>query len=349
MNMFIAHTRAPETAARDVTPLLAHLAGPHAGALAALWPAPHLSFFELPAARRHLAAIALTRVRADELTALRGLIDRAPLRDALRFAVRPTPKGLARALGLLGEVLWAHADYDRLLTLLAEPGANLVLRHLPALRVESLERIEALPPALRQARIVARVESLEAARALADAYEAARWINPRRPPRDMVQAWSRADNAEALLRAALEALKPDRLGGLGPAPELAKPYRRITTRQRLEAEALRFRNCAAGYVWEVGSDQMAFYVREGETPALVALKRDIGGWRLAEALAADNAPLDDLDLAGIVADFIAVGVRAGQPVRMIEDRLEALADSVAAQPVVTQTYRTSLGLGQLWR
>lgn len=51
----------PDTAALaravPVTPLLAFLAGGHAGAIARIWPAPHEDFLALPAARRHAAAI----------------------------------------------------------------------------------------------------------------------------------------------------------------------------------------------------------------------------------------------------------------------------------------------------
>ena len=84
---------------------------------------------------------------------------------------------------------------------------------------------------------------------------------------------------------------------------------------------------------------MAVYVREGEVPAMIALKRDVGGWRLAEALGAGNMPLDEPLLRLVAAEFAAAGVRIGQPMRAIEDRLETLAES-APQAPIPATYTT---------
>ena len=331
------------------TALLAHLAGEHAGAIARLWPAPHAAFLTLTAARRHIVAIGLGRVGVEQWPALRKAAEGAPLRDVVAFAARPVPRGLARALAHMGETLWTHSEYAHLLALLGEANANLVLRHTDAINPARLARIAILPARLRVARIVANITTPEAARALAEAYAAARWINPRREERDMVLAWSRATGPEALLRNAIDALKPDRFGHMAPAPEIAKPYRRIASRAALDAAALRFRNCAAGYLWEVGADELALYAVETETPALVAIKRDVGGWRLAEALCAENYPLTDEALRVIVADFERAGVRAGAPIRSLEDRLESLADAIAAVRPPPESYRATLGLGQLWR
>jgi hypothetical protein len=352
MTAFEFLTRAqPFEARADATPtaLLTYVAGAHAAALARLWPAPHLDFFALPAARRHLAAIALARLRPDEGPALRGLLERAPLRDALAFAVSPTPRGLARALDRAGEPLWTYAGYDMLLALLAEANANLVLRHAPAIDAELVERLGALPAPLRVARIAALVARVDAARALADAWRAARWINPRRPERDVVLAWSRAADPVALLRMAIDAMKPDRFAGMAPAPEMGRPFRRLVSRAALEATALRFRNCAADYLWNAAADDLALYVWETETPALIALKRDVGGWRFAEALAPANYALPDNVLWSLVETFERAGVRPGPPVRAIEDRLDSLVDAMGATAPPVYPARAALGLGQLWR
>jgi hypothetical protein len=348
---FVAARAGVFDTAPDVTPtpLLTHLAGEHAGAIARLWPQPHAEFLTLPAARRHLVAIGLARLGVEQWPALRNAAERTPLRDVIALAVRPAPRGLARALAHMGEALWTRLDYERLLALLGETNANLVLRHTEAIDPALLTRIGMLPARLRVARIVTNVTTAEAARALAEAYTAARWINPRRDERDMVLAWSRAAGPEALLRNAIEALKPDRFGQMTPAPDMAKPYRRIASRAALDAAALRFRNCAAGYLWEVGADELALYIVETETAALVAVKRDVGGWRLAEALGAENYPLTDEALRAIVGDFERAGVRAGPPIRALEDRLESLADGFAAARPPPESYRTVLGLGQLWR
>ena len=340
--------RAPAEA-RVATPLLAHLAGAHAPAIARVWPAPHVEFLTLSAARRHLAAIGLKCVRADEAAPLRGLIERAPLRDALAFALRPVPRGLARALTLMGETLWAEAEYDALLALLMEPNGNLVLRHLAAINPDVVARLAALPEELRAARIVENTQTAYAASVLGEAYAAARYINPKRPERDLVLAWSRAASAEALMRGAIDALKPDRFGRIGPAPDLPKPYRRLTGRAPVEAAALRFRNCIAGYLWELAADELAIFTWDGEPAAVVALKRDVGGWRFAEALAEENAPLPERVLLAMAADMERAGVRVGAPIRALEDKLESLADAAVASRPAAPGLAARLGLGQLWR
>ncbi|HVY02587.1 MAG TPA: hypothetical protein VG983_02935, partial [Caulobacterales bacterium] len=123
MNAFeFAAARAPlRDAGADMapTPLLAHLAGDHAAAIARLWPSPHADFLTLPAARRHIVAMSLPRLPIEQWAALRDRAERAPLRDALAFALRPIPRGLARAVGRLGEMLWAQHEYRLLLALLA--------------------------------------------------------------------------------------------------------------------------------------------------------------------------------------------------------------------------------------
>ncbi len=174
-------------------------------------------------------------------------------------------------------------------------------------------------------------------------------INPSVAQRDRVIAWGRAPDARRLFETAMEALKPLRFGEPVPAPRMDRPYRAIKSRDALQVEALRFANCIASYHWEIGAEQMAVYVREGDTPVMIALKRDVGGWRLAEALAAGNVPLDDALLRLVAAEFAAAGVHIGQPVRALEDRLESLAEAAPAAVVPAITLAAQIGLGQLWR
>ena len=130
---------------------------------------------------------------------------------------------------------------------------------------------------------------------------------------------------------------------------MTAPYRAIHSRDVLQVEALRFANCIASYHWEIGAEQLAVYVREGDVPAMIALKRDVGGWRLAEALAAANIPLDDALLRVVAAEFAAAGVRIGHPVRAIEDRLETLAEATPQAVIPPISLAAQMGLGQLWR
>jgi hypothetical protein len=331
------------------TPLLAFLAGEHAEALARVWPAPHVEFFALTGARRHLAAIALMHVAPDSHARVRRLIEGAHLREVAGAALADPPRGLARALSRLGERLWAQHEYLTLIDHLRDVESAQILRHAEAIDVPLLAKLAALPPALRKARIVALTPGVDGAMALAEAFALARRINPRTPERDLVMAWGRAADTRRLFEAALEALKPLRFGEAVPAPAMGRPYRAIRSRDTLQAEALRFSNCIASYHWEIGAEQMAVYVREGDTPVMIAIKRDVGGWRLAEALAAGNMPLDEPLLRLVAAEFAAAGVRIGQPMRTIEDRLETLAEAIAPAAAPTLSLAAQMGLGQLWR
>jgi hypothetical protein len=331
------------------TPLLAFLAGEHAEAIARVWPAPHGEFIALPAARRHMAALALTRLVAGDHAHARRLIEFAPARDVVSFAFRQPPRGLARALSRLGERLWPEAEYAALILALRDPDSAQVLAHAAAIDIALLAKLHALATPLRKPRIVALLPDANAAATLSEAFALTRRLNPRRPERDVVLAWSRAQDLPRLADAARAALTPDRFGEAAPAPAMPRPYRAIVSRAGLESEALRFRNCIASYAWDIGADQLAVYVYEGEPAAMIALKRDVGGWRLAEALGFENLPLPDEALSVIAADFALKGVRIGQPARAIEDRLAALSDTAAPRCAATETLAARYGLGQLWR
>lgn len=331
------------------TPLLAFLAGEHAPAIARVWPAPHAEFLALPTAHRHLAAIALGQWFGQDHARMARLFEIKPLRDLVGDVLPAPPRGLARALARLGETLWPMERYAALLTLLREPEAALVLRHAEVIDVALLAKLHTLPPALRKARILALLPTADAVTALRDGFHAARAINPRRPERDLILALERAQDRRRLFETAIAAMRPDRFGEALPPPAMKRPYRAITSRAALETEALRFRNCVASYGWEIGASAMAVYVAEDEAAVMIALKRDVVGWRLADALGFENAPIDEALLRRIAADFAAAGVWIGQPIRAIEDRLETHAEAADPAPPPLLTYAAQIGLGQLWR
>ncbi|MGE3303303.1 MAG: hypothetical protein AB7M12_09340 [Hyphomonadaceae bacterium] len=346
------HARAPPPPAAhaDLAPtaLLAFLAGEHAAAIARVWPAPHADFLALPAARRHMAAMALAYAAPEYHARIRRVMMLGQTREAVLAAAPHPPRGLARALARAGERLWAQGDYDRLEALLRDPETAEVIQHAERIAPMLLAVLEQLPAPLRRARIVAMLPHAEAAQALSEAFAAARWINPHRPERDLALAWARASDRARLFEAARAALAPDRFTALA-APAMARPYRAILSRDALAQEALRFRNCVAGYMSEAGADRFAVYVREGDPAVMVALRRDVGGWRFAEALHADNAPLDEGLLRTIAADFADAGVRIGRPIGALTDRLETLGEWAPPAPAAAESYAARLGLGQLWR
>lgn len=335
-----------------VSPLLAFLAGGHAAAMARIWPSPHEAYLALPAARRHAAAILAGR--ADyPATRLEWMVTRA--RDgelATELAGADVPGGLMKALGRMGEVLWQPEDYVRFLGLFGEESACGLIRHMKALRPETLVVIAGLPPALRQASIVTHLGTDEGAVAdLAAAWSAALRIRGAAAAPDIAQRFGRAGSQAALFGMARDAIQPLAFGPVARPPELPRPFHAVRRFETLSSTALEFRNCLRDFVADLASGRMAVFVWRGEGgPAAVALRHDPAGWRLAEARGRDNADLTDEVLMGIVAAVQAAGVRTGESwpslLRRLEDR--SWEAPPQAGPAFAGNWRSRLALGNIW-
>lgn len=341
--------RAPQRA-RTATPLLAFLAGGFADAIAQVWPAPHGEFFALPAARRHAAAIALAGRARREISGpeLRRLVEYQ--RDAVvaEAIAGEHAQGLMRALSKAGETLWEPRDYIVFLGLLGEPMAGEVLRHLDLVRPIVFAPIAELPPALRMATIVRAVPSRGAAADLARAFHLA--VRMRQPDAAgrIARRWGAGGDTRALFARAQEDLTPDAFRTADPAPALAVPFLRVTSRKQLEAVALEFRNCLADHAVRIADGRMAVYVWRGETPAAVALNWDAAGWRLAEAKAPDNVDLEDALLRHLVQRLEAAGVRTGPSIQSLNSRLDDWANGTTYCHPIGDTFIEQLTLGDLW-
>lgn len=333
------------------TPLLAFLAGEHAGAIARIWPAPHEGFLALPSARRHAAAILASRA-AYPASQLEWMVSRARDGDlsAELFGTSP-PGGLMKSLGRIGEVAWRAEDYARLLDLFGEAAACTLIRHMKALQPEALGTIAVLPPPLRQASIVIHLGADEAAaRDLAAAWAMARRVRPSELP-DAAQRLGRAASKGALFGMAVDVVRPAYLGSVRQVPVLASPFEAVRRTDVLDRFALEMRNCLRDFVADLADGRMAVFVWRGEGgPAAVALRQDAAGWRLAEARGRDNIELPDAALREIAAGVEAAGVRTGESwgalVRRLGDR--AFAAEAGAQAAIAPGWRDMLALGNLW-
>ncbi len=334
------------------TPLLAFLAGEHAGAIARIWPAPHEGFLALAAARRHAAAMLSGRV-ACPATQLEWMVTRARDGDlaAELFGADP-PGGLMKALARMGEVLWRAEDYVRLLGLFGEAAACNLIRHTKALRPEVLGIIGVLPPPLRQAPLVAHLGADEAAaRDLAAAWAMARRVHEAGAMPSVAQRLGRAASKEALFGMAAEVIRPAVFGGVRPVPVLQAPFEAMRRADALERFALEMRNCLRDFIVDLADGRMAVYGWRGEGgPVAVALRHDAAGWRLAEARGRDNAEVPDAVLREIVAGVEAAGVRTGESwaalVRRLGDRVYAA--QMHDHPVIAAGWREGLALGNIW-
>lgn len=340
--------RAPQRA-RTATPLLAFIAGEFADAIAQIWPAPHAEFFALPAARRHAAAIALSDWARHALPPgqLRRLVEfqrDAAVADAI---AGEHAHGFMRALAKAGETLWAARDYRVFLSLLAEPMANEVLRHLDTVRPAAFAPIAELPPALRAATIVRVLPGAAAAEDLARAFNVAVRMREPGAAARIARRWAAGGDVHAVFRRAQEDLTPDAFRPQAAAP-VFQPFLRVTSRKQLESLALEFRNCLADQAVRVAEGRLAVYVWRAATPAAIALSCDAAGWRLAEAKAADNIDLEEAQLHELVAHLEAANVRTGPSVQALASRLDDHANGTNYNRPLGSTFIERLALGDLW-
>jgi hypothetical protein len=346
----------PDTAAFaravPVTPLLAFLAGGHAGAIARIWPAPHEAFLALPAARRHAAAILAGRAEYPPAQ-VEWLAARARDRDlASELFGGEAPGGLMKALARMGEVLWAGDDYARFLRLFGEAEARLIIRHLKALDAGTLARMDALPVPLRQPAILTHLGADDTAIAdLAAAWAFALRVRSEAAGPAIAQRFGRATSRAGLFEMARQEIQPQDFGAVRPPPELPAPFHPVRRYDTLSKTAHDFRNCLRDFVADLASGRMAVYVWRGEGgPAAVALRQDPGGWRLAEARGRDNIELADAPLMEIVAAVKAAGIRTGESWGWLNRRLEdrAFEGPPHPAPAAVQDWRAALGLGNIW-
>lgn len=210
------------------TPLLAFLAGNHVATVARIWPAPHGDFLALPAARRH-AGVILAGRGAHPAPHVQWMAARARDADlaAGLFGCDP-PGGLMKALGRMGEVLWGTEDYARFLDLFGEQTACLLIRHMKALRPETLGIIAVLPPPLRQASIVNLLGTDDLAVAdLAAAFAVALRIRGAAAGPGIAQRLGRAASPAALFGMARDVIQQPDFGLAGPAPVLPAPFQPV--------------------------------------------------------------------------------------------------------------------------
>lgn len=340
--------------ASRVTSLLEFLAGPHANEIARVWPRPHTGFLSLPVDRRHAAAILLARLAAGETTLdtceIAMAVERMRGRDlAQLLAGEPFP-GLIKALGRLGETLWSAAEYARFLELFAEPEAARLLRHMQAIRPAQLELVDRLPIALRQASLIALVPGLAAAQDLAMAYALTLRIRGEGAGPELISRWSRSRTALCLFDRVAEDLRPVNFGTLPPVPALPAPFETVGDRKTLERVALEFANCLRDFGGDLARGVMAAFVWRGSVPAVIALRVDPAGWRLAEIETKGNGGIDDAPLREIIAALKAGGIRTGVSVWTLASRLHRHGCSNCGPDnrKAHTGWRDALELGDLW-
>ncbi|RAN39425.1 hypothetical protein [Hyphomonas sp. GM-8P] len=334
-----------------MTPLLRFLAGTHAEALAIVWPAPHAGFLALPSARRHAAAILLARDL--ELNEIARLVEFGRDGDVAKHLMHgQAAGGLMKSLSRLGEILWEASDYNLFLSLFSDENTAQVLRHTDEIRPEQLHLIRRLPVLLRVPKILRHIpDSKGAVDDLAEAFRLAVRMRGKDQAASVARRWERAASSERLFDMAAEDLQPVRFGNMLAPPDLPPAFFRVGDRKTLEQVALEFRNCLRDFTSDIAAGHMAVYVlRDGVERAVLALRRDTAGWRLAEAKGKDNSDLREETLRFIVDAVELAGGRTGESSWVLARRLHehVCGRCGPAHVPVRETWEERLMLGSLW-
>ncbi|MBL8772829.1 MAG: hypothetical protein JNK30_15715 [Phenylobacterium sp.] len=300
--------RAPVPSRTEPTALLKMIAGEFAPAIARAWPEPHCGFLTAPAARRHLACVALAL--GGDVARLAGVLGEARTRDVIRVALGRHPPGLERALGRLGETAWSADAYRRLIDLLADPKAGKILRHAGVIDRAAIERLGRLPAPMGRALALALLIADDGARAVCEAADAIAFRDGPDAADAAAGRWAEAETEEGLFAAVKVDLYPE----LPPLPfagtERLKP---LATKAAMREAARRFGNCLADRVEHAAAGWSAYYEWTEDEGAIAEVTRDaIHGWRLSEAKGPKNEPLDKDARAALVGELTAMGVYVGR-------------------------------------
>lgn len=306
----------------EPSPLLTHVAGEFAARVARLWPSPHAAYFAAPAARRHL--IGLTFAVSGELDHAGAVVAlEAPLRAAVRRLVPDAPDGLVRALGRLGETAWTAEDYRGLVALLARSGAAKLVRHADVIRPDVVRRLRLAPSVLANAPEALSGLNEDAIRLVAECYAVIAGRDGIAAAEAVVARWAGAANGKALLAM----VSNDVLMDIAPPPHPGTPLLRpIATKAAFHEKARQYRNCLASQTVHAITGYSAYY-EWMETPgAVVQISRDaVFGWRLTQALLANNRPVPKALRQRIIDELGLMGVQVGRHTWNLQHALENAA------------------------
>lgn len=232
--------------------------------------------------------------------------------DLLTAAAPDADPRLLRFVGKLGGRVWRPAAYRRLATLMREPIAAKTLAHLPTITRRHVIILSRLPAAYRTSGVLRMANLGERLSHVAFAIEIVRRVRPDLNDRQIMKSLEKTDAHS--MRSWVEAhyvRLPFPSAPTGPLMcGSGGVLRPVVSGADLEATALRYKNCAMGYLNDVWAGHLTFYRFERDaTPlALVQLRKTPGcGWTVEHMEAPDNVTLDGATRGEIIARFAEEG------------------------------------------
>lgn len=283
-----------------VSATLETLAPYHAQDVASVLPFPHSVFFTLSPARIHLLGLALIGIENSAidprvLTAKRWC-------EAAKVVADPGPIGIEGILAKMVLPMWAPDDYRRLWSLIGCPKGLEYLQHARALAPHHVAILIELPPALRHDSIVRHLHRPLEARVLAHAFD------DQKRAKMLLRAAKQSKNRKSLFGKASNILS--KAWKFAAAPEVDHPMiRPIRTDAELRSVGLRFRNCLRDHADKASVGEAAFYVYEGDEPAVIMISPRVAGTCVIEQMRGpSNAILSTATQQVIREAFAGIGV-----------------------------------------
>lgn len=296
------------TAAPIPSPLLRHLAGDAAEALARVWPAPHLSYLTASAPRRHLLGMALAEgvsLEGDSGAAALG----EPIGHAIRLLLPKVSPGVKRALGRMGETGWPLESYRRFLGLLEKPETAKALRHMTTLDPAKVDRLAETPAGLLKAGLARFDLDAERARTARDCFAALVERDGLDRAVSRAREWTKARTAKGLFRLMGEDLK----GPFAPPPFPDTPRLRwLASQTAIRHASVRYGNCLMHYLGMALTGELVFGEWLENPGAIFQIRRDWAfGWRLDQARGRRNEGVEEHTRAALGAELRQLGIRVG--------------------------------------
>ena len=296
-------------AAPSPSPLLRHLAGEAAEALACVWPQPHTPYLAASAPRRHLLGVALAfGADLDAGTATAGL--EFPVQRAIMLLIPGAPPGLRRALEQMDELGWPLETYRRLVRLLHQPAAATALRHAASLDPVTVDGLAKTPAPLLEAGLARFRLGPEFADTVRDCYDALVERDGAERAAALAFQWGKARTAASLFKR----IEEDLLGKLFASPfPPTQRLRWIETKSEMRAAARRYRNCLANYLEEAAKGEAVFGEWLESPGAILQVSRDpVFGWRLEQARGPGNEMMAEPAREALTGELSQLGIRVGR-------------------------------------
>lgn len=289
-----------EVVRHRVSATLETLAPHHAQDVAGVIPFPHSMFFTLSSARIHLLGISLIGIDGPAIDQM--VLTAKRWCDAVKVLADPGPIGLEGILAKMTLPMWSPVDYKLLWDLIGCPHALAYLQHAPALTAHQIAILHELPPILRHDNIVRHLHRPLEARVLAHGF------GDQKRAKMLLRAVKQSKNRKSFFGKAWSILA--KTWKFAAAPEVDHPnITPIRTDAELRRVALRFRNCLRDHADKASAGEAAFYVYEGEEPAVVMISRPVAGtYAIEQMLGPGNAFLSTATQQVIREALAGIGV-----------------------------------------